>query len=206
MTVARQYPSYILLLFTVVSRWEKDPAYCDTVKQTPPYNHGSRLVDLIDMAVLDFLMSQSLPFVYPLFFKILPGFCLSVIFLIICLLFISRKPNTNKIILITPNVICSKATWTDITMRRLRNSAMRLFCCTWIMDGREYREHLLLSSGSAVNSCLMAKNLDSSHLRRILLSHVSQVWAPLSGRTIHSSSFATVLQVNQIKPGELRHR
>lgn len=43
---------------TVVPRWEKDPVYCDTVKQTPPYNHGSRLVDLIDMAILDFLMSQ----------------------------------------------------------------------------------------------------------------------------------------------------
>lgn len=51
-----------LLLYCNVSRWEKDPTYCDTVKQTPPYNHGTRLVDLIDMAVLDFLMSQSLHF------------------------------------------------------------------------------------------------------------------------------------------------
>lgn len=42
---------------TVFFRWEKDPAYCDTVKQTPPYNTATRLVDLIDMAVLDFLMS-----------------------------------------------------------------------------------------------------------------------------------------------------
>lgn len=41
-------------------RWETNPAYCDKVKQTPPYNHGTRLVDLIDMAVLDFLMSQFL--------------------------------------------------------------------------------------------------------------------------------------------------
>ncbi|XP_059204341.1 extracellular serine/threonine protein kinase FAM20C [Centropristis striata] len=40
------------------AQWEKDPDYCDTVKQTPPYNHGTRLVDLIDMAVLDFLMSN----------------------------------------------------------------------------------------------------------------------------------------------------
>ncbi|KAM9844007.1 extracellular serine/threonine protein kinase FAM20C-like [Aulostomus maculatus] len=38
--------------------WEKDLAYCDTVKQTPPYNQGTRLVDLIDMAILDFLMSN----------------------------------------------------------------------------------------------------------------------------------------------------
>lgn len=57
-TTAHQYPFY-LLNCTVVRRWEKDPAYCDTVKQTPPYNHGTRLVDLIDLAVLDFLMSQS---------------------------------------------------------------------------------------------------------------------------------------------------
>lgn len=42
----------------LASRWEKEPNYCDTVKQTPPYSYGTRLVDLIDMAVLDFLMSQ----------------------------------------------------------------------------------------------------------------------------------------------------
>ncbi|KAK5885284.1 hypothetical protein CesoFtcFv8_019011 [Champsocephalus esox] len=41
-----------------LAKWQKDPAYCDTVKQTPPYNHGTRLVDLIDMAILDFLMSN----------------------------------------------------------------------------------------------------------------------------------------------------
>ncbi|XP_042360876.1 extracellular serine/threonine protein kinase FAM20C-like [Plectropomus leopardus] len=43
---------------TKQAQWEKDPAYCDTVKQTPPYNHGTRLVDLIDMTILDFLMSN----------------------------------------------------------------------------------------------------------------------------------------------------
>uniref|UniRef100_A0A667Y758 FAM20 C-terminal domain-containing protein n=1 Tax=Myripristis murdjan TaxID=586833 RepID=A0A667Y758_9TELE len=43
---------------TKQAQWEKDPAYCDTVKQTPPYNQGSRLVDVIDMAILDFLMSN----------------------------------------------------------------------------------------------------------------------------------------------------
>ncbi|XP_023268165.1 extracellular serine/threonine protein kinase FAM20C-like [Seriola lalandi dorsalis] len=50
---------YLLyFLNAVVPRWEKDPTYCDTVKQTPPYDHGTRLVDLIDMAVLDFLMGN----------------------------------------------------------------------------------------------------------------------------------------------------
>ncbi|XP_028454923.1 extracellular serine/threonine protein kinase FAM20C [Perca flavescens] len=41
-----------------LAQWEKDPAFCDTVKQTPPYNHGNRLLEVIDMAVLDFLMSN----------------------------------------------------------------------------------------------------------------------------------------------------
>ena len=44
-----------------VRRWEKDPAYCDGVKRTPPYDQGTRLVDLMDMAVLDFLMGWSTP-------------------------------------------------------------------------------------------------------------------------------------------------
>nr|XP_057905679.1 extracellular serine/threonine protein kinase FAM20C-like [Doryrhamphus excisus] len=43
---------------TKLAQWEKDPVYCDTVKETPPYNHGTRLVDVIDMAILDFLMSN----------------------------------------------------------------------------------------------------------------------------------------------------
>ncbi|XP_034047236.1 extracellular serine/threonine protein kinase FAM20C-like [Thalassophryne amazonica] len=41
-----------------LAQWEMDPNYCDRVKQTPPYSNGSRLVDLIDMAILDFLMSN----------------------------------------------------------------------------------------------------------------------------------------------------
>uniref|UniRef100_A0AAQ5YA72 FAM20 C-terminal domain-containing protein n=1 Tax=Amphiprion ocellaris TaxID=80972 RepID=A0AAQ5YA72_AMPOC len=43
---------------TKLAQWEKNPNYCDSVKQTPPYSQGTRLVDLIDMAVLDFLMSN----------------------------------------------------------------------------------------------------------------------------------------------------
>ncbi|XP_051798124.1 extracellular serine/threonine protein kinase FAM20C-like [Acanthochromis polyacanthus] len=43
---------------TKLAQWEKNPDYCDSVKQTPPYSRGTRLVDLIDMAVLDFLMSN----------------------------------------------------------------------------------------------------------------------------------------------------
>ncbi|XP_017314424.1 extracellular serine/threonine protein kinase FAM20C [Ictalurus punctatus] len=38
--------------------WEKTPGYCDAVKKTPPYDRGTRLVDLIDMTILDFLQSN----------------------------------------------------------------------------------------------------------------------------------------------------
>ncbi|KAJ4920671.1 hypothetical protein JOQ06_005142 [Pogonophryne albipinna] len=38
-------------------RWETDPDYCSSVKKTPPYNKGTRLLDFMDMVILDFLMS-----------------------------------------------------------------------------------------------------------------------------------------------------
>lgn len=39
--------------------WETDDSYCDNVvKKAPPYNEGRRLLDLIDMAVLDFLIGN----------------------------------------------------------------------------------------------------------------------------------------------------
>ncbi|XP_048473284.1 extracellular serine/threonine protein kinase FAM20C-like [Rhincodon typus] len=37
------------------AKWEVNPSYCDHVQKTPPYKHGSRLLDVIDMTVLDFL-------------------------------------------------------------------------------------------------------------------------------------------------------
>lgn len=42
-------------------RWELNPNYCAQVRQTPPYDRGHRLLDLIDMTVLDFLMGEPLP-------------------------------------------------------------------------------------------------------------------------------------------------
>ncbi|KAJ7989730.1 hypothetical protein DPEC_G00307560 [Dallia pectoralis] len=40
------------------AEWEVDPDYCDEVKQTPPYNRGSRLLDIMDMTIFDFLMGN----------------------------------------------------------------------------------------------------------------------------------------------------
>jgi len=39
-------------------RWEVDPDYCEEVKQTPPYDGGTRLLDIMDMTVFDFLMGE----------------------------------------------------------------------------------------------------------------------------------------------------
>lgn len=39
-------------------RWELNPNYCTQVRETPPYDRGHRLLDLIDMTVLDFLMGE----------------------------------------------------------------------------------------------------------------------------------------------------
>ncbi|XP_016409812.1 extracellular serine/threonine protein kinase FAM20C-like [Sinocyclocheilus rhinocerous] len=41
-----------------LAQWETDSNYCDSIKKTPPYDRGTRLVDLIDMSILDFLMSN----------------------------------------------------------------------------------------------------------------------------------------------------
>uniref|UniRef100_A0A8C7XCQ0 FAM20C golgi associated secretory pathway kinase a n=1 Tax=Oryzias sinensis TaxID=183150 RepID=A0A8C7XCQ0_9TELE len=40
------------------AEWEVDPDYCDEVKQTPPYDRGSRLLDVMDMTIFDFLMGN----------------------------------------------------------------------------------------------------------------------------------------------------
>ncbi len=38
--------------------WEVDNLYCNKVRRKPPYNSGRRLLDLMDLAVLDFLMGK----------------------------------------------------------------------------------------------------------------------------------------------------
>lgn len=42
------------------TRWELKPNYCAQVRETPPYDRGHRLLDLIDMTILDFLMGEPL--------------------------------------------------------------------------------------------------------------------------------------------------
>ncbi|XP_017888126.1 extracellular serine/threonine protein CG31145 [Ceratina calcarata] len=40
------------------AQWEHDSDYCSLVKEIPPYHEGRRLLDLMDMAVIDFLMGN----------------------------------------------------------------------------------------------------------------------------------------------------
>lgn len=40
------------------AQWEQESDYCNLVKEIPPYDSGPRLYDLMDMAVLDFLMGN----------------------------------------------------------------------------------------------------------------------------------------------------
>lgn len=48
-------PQYYVFL---CHSWETDPDYCSSVKQIAPYNKGTRLVDFMDMVILDYLMSM----------------------------------------------------------------------------------------------------------------------------------------------------
>ncbi|CAM9919298.1 unnamed protein product [Lampetra fluviatilis] len=40
------------------ANWEVDPNYCSEVRKTAPYNSGTRLLDVMDMTVFDFLMGN----------------------------------------------------------------------------------------------------------------------------------------------------
>lgn len=40
------------------AEWEVDPDYCEEVKQTPPYDSGHRVLDIMDMTIFDFLMGN----------------------------------------------------------------------------------------------------------------------------------------------------
>ncbi|XP_067860219.1 pseudokinase FAM20A [Heptranchias perlo] len=41
--------------FADKEEWETNPNYCEKIKRTPPYDTGSRLLNVIDMAIFDFL-------------------------------------------------------------------------------------------------------------------------------------------------------
>ncbi|KAJ8363672.1 hypothetical protein SKAU_G00125030 [Synaphobranchus kaupii] len=55
--------------FTGREEWEVNPFYCDTIKQLYPYNSGNRLLNIIDMAIFDFLTGNMDRHHYEIFTK-----------------------------------------------------------------------------------------------------------------------------------------
>ncbi|KAF7459905.1 pseudokinase FAM20A [Marmota monax] len=49
--------------------WELNPLYCDTVRQIYPYNSSNRLLNIIDMAIFDFLIGNMDRHHYEMFTK-----------------------------------------------------------------------------------------------------------------------------------------
>ncbi|XP_038021224.2 pseudokinase FAM20A [Anas platyrhynchos] len=49
--------------------WEVNPLYCDTVKEIYPYSSGNRLLNIIDMAIFDFLIGNMDRHHYEMFTK-----------------------------------------------------------------------------------------------------------------------------------------
>lgn len=41
---------------SISRRWEVNPLYCDTVREIYPYSSGNRLLNIVDMAIFDFLI------------------------------------------------------------------------------------------------------------------------------------------------------
>ncbi|XP_036936916.1 pseudokinase FAM20A [Acanthopagrus latus] len=55
--------------FTGREEWEVNPFFCDTIKQLYPYNSGNRLLNIIDMSIFDFLISNMDRHHYEIFTK-----------------------------------------------------------------------------------------------------------------------------------------
>ena len=43
---------------SISCRWEVNPLYCNTVREIYPYSNGNRLLNIVDMAIFDFLIGM----------------------------------------------------------------------------------------------------------------------------------------------------
>ncbi|KAF4085435.1 hypothetical protein AMELA_G00118050 [Ameiurus melas] len=55
--------------FTGKEEWKVNPSYCDTIKRLYPYSSGNRLLNIIDMAIFDFLTGNMDRHHYEIFTK-----------------------------------------------------------------------------------------------------------------------------------------
>ncbi|XP_074827990.1 pseudokinase FAM20A isoform X2 [Natator depressus] len=55
--------------FAEKEEWEVNPLYCNTVREIYPYNSGNRLLNIIDMAIFDFLIGNMDRHHYEMFTK-----------------------------------------------------------------------------------------------------------------------------------------
>lgn len=123
-----RYFLYIFFFF----RWEVDPDYCDEVKQTPPYDRGTRLLDIMDMTIFDFLMGKSR-------LKMTPH--INILHLQMTKLHIYASHELLNYRVLTLNHIfsplCSllvQVTWIDIIMKLLRSLEMTPSLFTWTTE------------------------------------------------------------------------
>ena len=49
---------FMILFVVKFADWEKNPRYCEKIKRKSLYRQGRRLLDLMDMAVFDFLLGM----------------------------------------------------------------------------------------------------------------------------------------------------
>lgn len=54
--MATATPNCISPFSSISCRWEVNPLYCDTVREIYPYSSGNRLLNIVDMAIFDFLI------------------------------------------------------------------------------------------------------------------------------------------------------
>lgn len=93
-----------------------DPDYCEEVKQTPPYDGGQRILDVMDMTIFDFLMGTSGESWMP---GQGPGSSVSFA--------VAARSRAVPHAIISGGCVCFPAqeTWTAITTRLSRSLGMR---------------------------------------------------------------------------------
>lgn len=123
-------------IFPISCRWEVNPLYCNTVREIYPYSNGNRLLNIVDMAIFDFLIGMvkgeitlSLPSFLPPSLPSSNTFC-------------CRSERKHRIV--NHSVTCKgisvplyQGTWTATTMRCSPSLGMMASSCIWTMPEGE---------------------------------------------------------------------